>query len=137
MTVKLTVGCRNDLASAIIAKIDAGASNGVARIYTAPVPAGPSTAISTQIVLAEHTLSDPSGTVSGGVLTFSTIADDNSANASGDAAFVRFFDSDGNAVADATVSATGGGGDIQMNTISIVAGGPIRFTSLAWTMPGG
>lgn len=137
MTIKLSTAARNALGNAIVAQLDAGASSGAIKIFDGTQPANPSVAVTTQNILSEHVLTEPAGVVANGVLTFSTISNDEFANATGTASWARFYDGDGVAVVDASISPVGGGGDLQMNTVNVVINGPVRFTSLAWTMPGG
>lgn len=137
MAVKLSLEARTALAQALIDQIDAGGAAGVLKIYDGVQPTGPDIPVTSQNVLSEHTLSYPCGTAENGVLTFGPIAEDSFANATGTATWARIYDSNGNAVADASITQVGGGGDLQMNTVNIVINGPVRFTSLQWTMPGG
>lgn len=136
MPIKVVVSVRNSMASQIVSAIDAGAGTGMVRILSGSKPVGPHVPISAQTVLSEHTLSKPCATISNGIITFEPISDDNFANATGIATWARFYDGDGNSVADAAVSVSGGGGDLQMNTTNFVINGPVRFTSLSWVMPG-
>lgn len=136
MAVKLSTEVRTEFAQSIINKIDAGGAAGSIKIYDGSQPPSPNSPVTTQNVLSEHTLSYPCGTASNGVLTFGPISEDSYANTTGTATWARFFDSNGNAVADASITQVGGGGDLQMNTTNIVINGPVRFTSLQWTMPG-
>ena len=108
--------------------IDAGAGNGTAKIYSGTIPATPETA-ATGTLLAELVLSKPCGAVSAKTLTFAAIAQDPEANADGVAGYVRISDSDGNAVIDGDVSNAGGTGFLKLNTINIVAGGPVQISS--------
>lgn len=136
MAVKLSNELRTAMATAIINSID---SNGAGKItiYDGSQPVNPDTAVVAQKVLSEHTLSNPCGTASNGVLTFSAITEDQFANNSGTATWARITDGNGKAIADASVSVVGGSGDLHMNTVNIIVNGPIRFSSLLWTMPGG
>lgn len=136
MAVKLTMVVRTQIAQQIIDNLDAGGVAGNIKIYDGTQPANPGVPVTTQNVLGEHALSFPSGVASNGVLTFNVIAEDQFANATGTATWARFYDSTGVSVADASITQVGGGGDLQMNTVNIVANGPIRFSSLVWTMPG-
>lgn len=136
MAVKLLLSVRNDMANAIVAKIDGGGAAGQIKIYSGTQPANPSVAASGTI-LSEHPLSYPCGTVTNGVLVFAAITEDSFANATGTATWARIFDSTGAAIVDCSVTVSGGGGDITMNTTSIVLNGPVRFQSLQMTMPGG
>jgi len=136
MAVKLSLEARTELAQSLINKIDAGGAAGMLKIYDGVQPTNPDVPITSQNVLTEHSLSYPCGTAANGVLTFGPIAEDSFANATGTAVWARIFDSTGKAVADASITQVGGGGDLQMNTVNIVINGPVRFTSLQWTMPG-
>ena len=136
MAVKLVASTRTKLAESIIAAIDAGGAAGKLVIYDGTQPVNPDTAVVSQKVLSEHNLSHPCGTALNGVLTFSAISEDQNANASGTATRARIHVSTGKAVADVSVSVVGGNGDLQMNTVNIIINGPIRFSSLHWTMPG-
>lgn len=136
MAVKLILAGRTAIAQTIIDFIDAGAGPGKIKIYDGVQPANPGVPVTTQTVLSEHDLTDPCGVALNGILTFNPIAEDAFANATGTASWARFFDSDDNPIADASISQVGGGGDLQMNTVNVIINGPIRFTSLQWTMPG-
>lgn len=84
---------------------------------------------SSDVLLAQVPLADPCGTVNGttGQLTFSIAGPDTSADASGTAAYGEFCDSDGlvhlSLPAQAGESAVSG--KLVINTLSIVAGGPV------------
>lgn len=136
MAVKLTNAVRNGMAQSLIAGIDGGGAAGSIKIYSGAQPANPGTAPAGTI-LSEHVLGFPCGTVTNGVLLFAAIAEDQYANATGTATWARISDSAGVAVLDCSVTVAGGNGDIQMNTVNIVVNGPVRFTSLQATMPGG
>lgn len=73
--------------------------NGYLRIYDGTQPATADTAISTQVLLAELRFNvTASPAASGGLLTFSAITSDSSANATGTAAWFRALKSDGTTV---------------------------------------
>lgn len=132
MTMTVNTATRTTLATAIRDAIDAGSGAGTIKVYTGTKPAGPDTAITSQTLLGTLTCSDPCGTVTSGVLTFSAITQDSSADATGTAAWVRIADSSGTAVTDLAVGTSGS--DINFNTTSIVSGGPISISSLTITM---
>jgi len=85
------------------------------------------------VLLAVITLDDPCGTVNGttGQLTFTIFAREESAPASGTAAYGEFRDSDG--VVHLTLDAQQGtapvSGAIVLNSLSIVLGGPVEVLS--------
>lgn len=88
---------------------------------------------SADVLLAQVPLSDPCGSVNGttGQLTFSIAGPDTSADATGTAAYGEFCDSDGlvhlSLPAQAGVVAVSG--KLVLNTLSIVAGGPVAILS--------
>lgn len=106
---------------------------GLLRIYSGSRPATVGTALSGNTLLAELTCATPfAAGASSGVLTFGTITQDSSADATGTAVFFRLFKSDGTtAVADGSVGTSGS--DLNLNTTAIVAGGPVTVTSAVWT----
>ncbi len=81
------------------------------------------------VLLAQVPLSDPCGTVNGttGQLAFSMSGPDTSADASGTAAYAEFCDSAGlvHLSLPAQAGAVAVAGKIVLNTLSIVAGGPV------------
>jgi hypothetical protein len=137
MTTRISTAARNASASAIAALLDAGAGAGKLEVRTGTQPATANTA-ATGTLLGTLTLSDPAfGTPVTGVVTAGAITGDTSADASGTAGWFRAYDSDSNPVLDGSVTATGGGGDLQLNSVSIVAGGTINVTSWTITMAAG
>ena len=102
--------------------IDAGVSAGSIKIRDA-----------SDVLLAQVPLSDPCGSVNGttGQLTFSIAGPDTSADASGTAAYGEFCDSDG--VVHLSLPAQAGSsavsGKLVINTLSIIAGGPVSVLS--------
>ena len=122
---------KNSMLIPIRDAIDAGSGAGTIKVYTSPMATLPSDNISTQTLLGTLTFSDPSGaTPSGGVFTASAITQDSSADATGTAAWARIADSAGVTVMDMDITVTGGGGSMQMNTTSIVIGGPILISAM-------
>lgn len=115
----------NDIKNAI----DSGGDGGSFQLYTGAKPAGPDTAVGTQVLLGTMALSYPCGAVSAGSLVFGPITQDSSADNSGIATWGRFLSSSGVAVLDVDVSTIGGSGFVQMNTVNVVALGPILVNS--------
>lgn len=125
MALGINVTIRNDRLNTLKAKIDAGGAGGFLRIYdgTRPATGGAATTL-----LAELTFSYPCAPApTGGVLTFSPIAADASANATGTATWCRITDSTGAFVADGSVGTSGA--DYNLNTTSIAAGIQVSCTS--------
>lgn len=136
MPLSFAINTANAILDEITTAIDGGTGAGVIRLYSGTVPANANTALSGNTLLAELTCSDPSASAANNkTLTLNAITQDASADATGNATFFRVFDSSNNVVLQGTVSAVGGGGDLQMNTVSVVAGGPVQITSCTFTLP--
>jgi hypothetical protein len=133
MKIKQTV--RSSMAQALPDDIESGSGAAVIEIYTGTIPPAMGAAI-TETRLGALTCSDPAASLSGGVITFSAISEDPSADATGDAGWARLLNGAGDESVYLTVSGPGGGGEIVMNTVSIVAGGPVRIQSLSISMGG-
>lgn len=127
--IRLSTTTRNARAAAVRDQLDAGAGPGYIELYTAPMPATGGEAITTQTKLGTLTLADPSVTIDAGILTFGVIADDVSADASGDIAWGRFFDSVGTFVMDGDAGLTASSALLKFNTLAVVAGGAIEIIS--------
>jgi hypothetical protein len=131
--LKLATATRNAMLDAITTAVG---SNGLLDIYSGTQPASPTTAITTQTLLAQLACSATfAAAASSGVLTASAITQDSSANASGTATWYRLKTSGGTGVVDGTVGTTSS--DLVLNTASIVSGGPVSVTSFTYTAPGG
>ena len=128
-TITPALTLKNTILTAIRDALDGGPSPGLIKIYSGTKPADAETAVTTQVLLATLTLSDPCGSVAAGILTFSPITSDSSADATGTATWARLETSSGAAVADVDVSNAAGNGFIRLNTVSIVAGGSVSITS--------
>lgn len=102
--------------------IDAGSAGGSIKIRDAA-----------DVLLATIPLTDPCGTVNGstGQLTLTPAGRDESADASGTAAYGEFCDSDGVVYLSMPTQAGSAPvvGKLTMNTLSIVAGGPVEALS--------
>lgn len=132
MAIGYATSMRTTRITAVVTAIDAGSAAGTLKLYSGTRPAT-GAAVTTQTLLATLTFSDPCGTVSNGVLTFSAITADTSADADGTATWARIADSDGTFVADLDVGATGSGKDIILNNVNIVAGGEVSISSASIT----
>lgn len=136
-----------DEADVISAAVDAGVGAGLMRIYdaTGGIPSDADVAISTQVLLAEITLNDPSFAAAADsnpdadlVLDVTPIPEDSSANATGTAAFARLVTSAGATVVQFDdVTVTGGGGEVEINSVAIQAGAAVQVTAGTITVPEG
>jgi hypothetical protein len=130
MAVKFATNLRNARADAITTF---AGSSALIRIYDGTRPASPATAVSTQNLLATLTCNATfAAAASNGVLTLNAITQDSSADATGTASWFRMVKSDGSTVVmDGDVGTSGA--DLNLNTTSIVSGGPVSITSFTVT----
>lgn len=129
MTIGLSESIRNARLDLITAALDAGTGAGMLQFFTGPRPAT-GTATTSQTLLGTVTFASPAAPAAvSGVLTFSAMTQDNSADADGTAVWARATDTEGNFVADFSVGGNASGEDIELNTTTIVTGGPISIAS--------
>jgi hypothetical protein len=126
MALGYSTALRNAQLDAITTAIG---SNGLLRIYngTRPATGGTATTLLAQLALS----ATAAGAASSGVLTFSAITNDSSADATGTATWFRITTSGGTAVIDGDVGTSGS--DLNFNTVSFVSGAVIAVTSLTIT----
>lgn len=129
-TITPSISVRNAMLATIKDALEAGAGPALIDLYTGTKPAGPDSAITSQVKLGTMTCSDPTGTISNGEFTFSPITQDGSADNSGTATWARLTTSSGAAVIDVDAGTIGGTAFLQMNTTAVVATGPISISSL-------
>jgi hypothetical protein len=124
MAVTYAADVKTSRMQAVADQIDAAATAGVLQIGTSAMGT----------VLAEFTLTDPCGTVSGSVLTldFDPDISDSSANATGTAAAARIRDGDGNDVITGLTVGTSGT-DIVLDSTSITSGQTVTITAATIT----
>jgi len=133
---RILAAVRNSMVSVINTAMNAGSGAAVIEFYAGSMPANADAGLGGATLLGTLTCTDPAAPApSGGTLTLSAITEDSIADASGTCTFVRCKDSAGTTVWDADASATGGGGTVQMNTVAVVAGGPIRISSATIQIP--
>ncbi len=126
MALAYSTAVRNAMLDAITAAIG---SNGLLRIYDGSRPASGGSATTKLAELALSATAAPGA--SGGVLTFSSITQDSSADATGTATWFRIVTSGGTFVIDGNVGTSGS--DLNLTTTSIVATQPVSVTSFVIT----
>lgn len=141
MAIKISSALAIAQADLIVDAIDAGSGAGKLRIYDGTQATNPQTAVGAQVLLAEFTFSDPAfgaaGAVTGGALATASAIAAVVASASGTASWFRILDSNNLAVYDGTVTVTGGGGDLTVQSLSIVISTEVSITSLTYSQPKG
>lgn len=128
----ITTANRNRAADAVTAR----ANNGSLRIYDGTPPADANAALSGNTLLASLPMSATAfAAAASGVATANAITADSSADASGTATFFRVLETDGTTVVfQGTVGVSGA--ELNLNSVSIVAGGNVSVTSLTYTQAG-
>lgn len=134
MATRVTDAVQNAAADAVVDLLDAGAGAGTLKIYSGTQPADADDAASGTL-LVTLTFSDPAfGAAAAGVATANAITD-GTAVATGTAGWFRCEDSAGTTVFDGDVTATGGGGDLELDNTSIATDQTVSITSLTYTHP--
>ena len=126
MALAYSTTLRNSQLDAVSTAVGTG---GLIRIYdgTRPATGGAATTL-----LAELTVAGAfAPAAAAGVLTVNAVTQDSSANATGTATWFRVTTSAGTFVIDGNVSTSGS--DMNLNTTSIVATGPVSITSFTIT----
>lgn len=133
MAIQFATNLRNAMLDAITTF--AGA-NAVIVIYSGTKPTNANTALSGNTVLAQITCGATlASAASNGTLTISGMPlQDSSADATGTAAFFRILKSDLTTVCWQGDVGTSGS-DLNLNTTSIAANGPVQITSWTVTIP--
>lgn len=130
MTLALSTTVKNALLDAIETAIGASA---VLKIRTGAAP-GIGNADAGTVLATLNLPSDWMAAASGGAKAKSGTWQDTSADATGTAAHFRLYASDGTTVhAEGTVTVTGGGGDLTLDSVSITAGQQITITGFTIT----
>ncbi len=127
--MKIAVDCRSAMAQEMIAKMAAGtAASPVLEIYSGAMPAAIGGVIIGDL-LTEHQLTNQVATENDGVITFDAIGEDLSVNTTGDAGWARILNRDAAEALYLTVSETGAGGELQLNTTALQQGSSVTITS--------
>jgi len=138
MAISISTAARDAAVSAVAALVDADVGAGTVAIRSGGKPAAVSDP-ATGTLLATFTLADPAftGPVNG-VMTLDATPVLATVGVANDAAgWFRMFDNSGDAVLDGTVTAAGGGGDLEMNVTAISVGLAVQIIAGALTMPAG
>jgi hypothetical protein len=130
MALSLAVARRNALLDAYGAQFNSG----FLRLYSGTVPTDADTALGAQVLLGTLTFGSTAfGAAAAGSMTAAAITQDSAADATGTASFYRAFKTDGTTVIEQGAVGTSGA-ELNLNTTSIVIGGPIQVSSFVRTM---
>jgi hypothetical protein len=136
MTIRLSVAARDAAANSVADFVDAGAGSGLLRVYTGTQPASADVA-ATGTLLATFTTNDPAfgASTTGTASLIVTPAVSTTGVAAGNAGWFRLLDSTGATILDGSVTASGGGGDLIMSTVTVSIGLTLQLTAGTITMP--
>ncbi|MCX8017477.1 MAG: hypothetical protein N2690_06225 [Rhodocyclaceae bacterium] len=131
MAIQFSVAVRNARLDAIETAIGASA---IMRIRTGAPPASCATADSGTVLATLNLPSDWMANAASGSKTMAGTWQDSSADASGVAGHFRIYDSSGTTChLQGTVTATGGGGDLQVDNVNFATGQQFTVTSFTLT----
>lgn len=140
MALRLSTGARNAIANLVGGWFDSG----TLEIYSGAQPASPNNAPSGTLLASISLPADAFAAASNGAVALQGTWEDSSANGTGTAGWFRFVasgDSGGSSTTairvDGAVTATGGGGELELVNTSLVTGQPVQITSFTFTMPAG
>lgn len=139
--MKLATAVATAMADLVVDRIDADAGAGTLKIYAGSLPSD-GDATPAGALLATITLADPAfgaassidGTVSRAVMTDPAAVN---ASATGTAGCYVVEDQSGDNVWMDTVTATGGGGSLQLSSTALVSGSPVDITAFNYNQPTG
>ena len=130
MAITLTTGSRNAACDAVVDRVDAGAAAGKLKIYAGGVGG---------TLLATFTLSDPAfgnaGASVAGQAALLGVPLSTTASGTGTANAFAFTDSDDVEHWRGSVTATGGGGDLTIDNVSVASGQTVRVTGYNHNQP--
>lgn len=126
MAITHSTAARNAAADAVVDLIDAGATDANGDLVLI-ASAGPTD-------LATLAMSNPAfGAAASGVASANAISDDTNAAGGGDADSFEIRDLDNATVISGTVTATGGGGDIELDNVTINNGDTVTMSTTSPT----
>lgn len=135
MAIKMSVAVRNGMLDAIEVAIGVSA---ILKIRTGAAPTNCSDADTGTVLATLNLPSDYMAAASSGSKAKSGTWQDASADAGGTAAHWRLYASDGTTChMQGTCTVTGGGGDMELSTVTLVSGAPFDVTAFTLTAPHG
>lgn len=130
--IQISTAAKNAACDAITALLNVGGA-GTIKVYDGTKPAGPNTAITSQVLGVTLTFSATSfGAASSGVATANAITSGSPA-ANITASWYRACNNAGTAVIDGTVGTSGC--DLNLGSTTITTGVPVAITSATYTHP--
>lgn len=132
MTLKYSASAKDSMGNGLLAYIDNGSSyqSAYIEIRSAPRPESANDE-ATGRLLAVLAFSNPAFvSFANGTTISDSITPDLSVNESGQASWFRIYNRDGQAVMDGDITGQGGGGDIQLENISLDEGSYLALNNI-------
>ena len=122
------------ITNALLDTYGANFNNGTLKVYAGSAPADVNAALGSPTLLGTLTFGATAfQSAASGSMTANAITQDSAADASGTASFYRAFKSDGSTPIEQGLCGTTGA-ELNLNTTTIVAGGPISVSSMIRTL---
>lgn len=115
--------------------IDGATGNGLLKGYTGSAPTTFGTTPGGTLLFTLTMARPCVATTASGVATFAALTSDTSADATGTMGCFVIQDSSGNICYDGTITAIGGGGDLEASTTTVNAGETVSASSLGLKIP--
>lgn len=135
MALRLSTATVNAKCDAAVDRLDGGPAAGTVKVYSGSQPASANDA-ATGTLLATFTLADPAfSAASSGVATLLGTPRTTTGASAGTAGWFRAADSTGATVFDGSITVTGGGGQLTLNTTTVSVGVAVELTGGSYTQP--
>lgn len=135
MAIRLSTATINAKCNAAVDLLDGGPGAGTIKIYTGTQPATANDSASGTL-LATFTLGDPAFSAAAtGVATLLGVPLATTGSSAGTAGWFRAADSTGATAFDGSITVTGGGGQLELNTTTISVGVAVEITGGSYTQP--
>ncbi|WP_339799676.1 hypothetical protein [uncultured Marinobacter sp.] len=126
--MKIATALRSTMGQSMVSAFAAGTTNSPKlEIYAGSMPSAMGLSITADL-LTEHALTNQVATEASGIITFDAIGEELAVNITGSPGWARIIDRDGAEVIYLTVSDTGQGGELQLNTVNLQAGSSVFIT---------
>lgn len=126
---------KQSVATTILNQLVSAAGSGAKIvIYDGNIPSSADAGLNNNFALATFACPNPIGTVSGRVLTFATLTANQAVDHPGTATFFRVLTSGNSVVAQGTVTASGGNGNLKLSSITLPEGGSVTINSANITL---
>ena len=127
MALTHTTTIRNGLADLVVDAIDAGTTDAAGSVLIA------TTGFASTLVNIPLAAPPAFGAAASGVATASGLPKEATATATGTAAVFRIEDRDNTEIFQGVVTATGGGGDMELSSLSVTSGDTVRINTFTYT----